>query len=81
MRSRKMLSCARLRCEWCTRPRRTLCKIMASYLEAQLAGRLACVARGMRYTSSRMACDGVNERLPGVRKVTDLALKVTDLEH
>ncbi len=37
--------------------------MMASYIEAQLAERLACVAKPMRYSSSKMMCDSINERI------------------
>ena len=37
--------------------------MMASYIEAQLAERLACVAKPMRYSSSTMMCESVNERI------------------
>jgi predicted transcriptional regulator len=37
--------------------------MMASYIEAQLAERLACVAKPMRYSSSTMMCDSINERI------------------
>ncbi len=37
--------------------------MMASYIEAQLAERLACVAKPMRYSSSKMMCDSINGRI------------------
>ena len=37
--------------------------MMASYIEAQLAERLACVAKPMRYSSRKMMCESVNERI------------------
>jgi len=37
--------------------------MMASYIEAQLAERLACVAKPMRYSSSTMMCNSINERI------------------
>ncbi len=37
--------------------------MMASYIEAQLAERLACVAKPMRYSSSKMMRDSINERI------------------
>ena len=40
-----------------------MCTMMASYIEAQLAERLACVAKPMRYSSSKMMCDSINERI------------------
>ena len=40
--------------------------MMASYIEAQLAERLACVAKPMRYSSSKMMCDIINERIVAV---------------
>ena len=47
----------------CERHRKTMCTMMASYIEAQLAERLACVAKPMRYSSSTMMCDSINERI------------------
>ena len=45
---------------------RKMCTMMASYIEAQLAERLACVAKPMRYSSSKMMYDSINERIVAV---------------